>query len=182
MRYRTIVADPPWPRPTGGPQGGTKVWNPGVPSQLPYATMTLEDIADLPVSDMSESDAHLYLWTVNAFVEDTYGLARSWGFRPSQLLTWCKPPRGLGLGGAFTNTTEFVLFCRRGRLAPLMRSDTSWWQFRRGHHSRKPDGFLDVVEQVSPGPYLELFARRQRLGWDTWGNEALCHVNLEAKA
>ena len=47
-------------------------------------------------------------------------------------------------------------------------------------HSRKPDAFMDLVEQVSPGPYLELFARRQRLGWDTYGNEALPHVQLAA--
>ena len=46
--------------------------------------------------------------------------------------------------------------------------------------SAKPEAFIDLVEQVSPGPYLELFARRQRLGWDTWGNEALEHVELSA--
>jgi hypothetical protein len=57
-------------------------------------------------------------------------------------------------------------------------SSTRWFQWPRGAHSAKPEAFLDMVEQVSPGPYLEMFARRNRLGWDTWGNEALGHVSL----
>jgi N6-adenosine-specific RNA methylase IME4 len=142
--------------------------------------MSLAEIAGLPISDLSASDAHLYVWTVNAFLDQTYGLVQGWGFRTSQVLVWAKPPRGLGMGGAFTNTTEFVLFARRGSLPPLRRVDTSWWNWSRGAHSAKPDAFLDLVEQVSPGPYLEMFARRQRLGWDTWGNEALEHVSLAA--
>lgn len=180
MKYRTIVADPPWPMPTGGPQAGTRVWNPGVPSALPYPTMTLAEIAALPVVDLAERDAHLYVWTTNAFLEQTYALVRGWGFRPSQVLAWVKSPRGLGMGGAFTSTTEFVMFARRGSLAPLQRTDTTWWHWRRGPHSAKPDAFLDVVEHVSPPPRIELFARRQRLGWDTWGNEALNHVEIVA--
>jgi N6-adenosine-specific RNA methylase IME4 len=140
--------------------------------------MPTADIAALPVDALAEKTAHLYIWTTNAFLEGTYGLVRGWDFRPSQLLVWAKSPRGLGMGGAFTNTTEFVLFGWRGRLAPLQRCDTSWWSWRRGEHSRKPDAFLDIVERVSPAPRLEMFARRQRLGWDTWGNEALEHVTL----
>ena len=61
------------------------------------------------------------------------------------------------------------------------REPSSWHQWPRGRHSTKPEAFIDMVERVSPGPYLELFARRQRLGWDTWGNEALCHVSLETQ-
>jgi hypothetical protein len=96
-------------------------------------------------------------------------------FRPAQLLTWCKPPMGVGFGGAFTTTTEFALFCRRGTLPHKERIDSSWWSWSRvymgGHiaHSAKPDAFGDLVEQVSPGPYVELFCRRPRLGWDSWG-------------
>ena len=180
MKYATIVADPPWPMPSGGPRGGTRVWNPGRPSALPYATMMIEEIAALPVGELAQDDAHLYVWTVNAFLERTYGLTRAWGFRPSQVLTWAKSPRGLGMGGAFTNTTEFILFARRGSLPPIERVDSSWWQWRRGPHSAKPEAFLDLVERVSPAPRLEMFARRNRLGWDTWGNEALIHTEVDA--
>ena len=182
MKYRTIVADPPW--------NVKRLESPGAKAfgtadrtlrsvALPYQTMSLAEIAELPVSNIAEADAHLYLWTINAYVEATYGIARAWGFKPSALLTWCKAPMGLGPGGAYSQTTEFVLFCRRGSLKPLQRMDSTWWQWRRGRHSAKPEAFIDMVEQVSPGPYVELFARRQRLGWHTWGNECAQTATLE---
>jgi N6-adenosine-specific RNA methylase IME4 len=140
--------------------------------------MTLDAIKTLDVESLAEPDAHLYLWVPNAYLEHAPDVARAWGFRPSQTLVWCKTPRGIGLGGAFTNTAEFVLFARRGTLPALSRIDTSWFHWTRPHnaHSAKPEAFLDLVEAVSPGPYVELFARRNRLGWDTWGDEALGHV------
>jgi len=140
--------------------------------------MSLEEVAALPISGLADDAAHLYVWTTNAFLRQTYDIAEGWGFRPAQLLTWCKAPMGLGLGGAFVPTTEFVLFCRRGVLRELAREDSTWWLWPRGSHSAKPEAFLDMVERVSPPPRLEMFARRNRLGWDTWGNEALEHVSL----
>ena len=189
VKYRTIVADPPWPVKDFGARslstaGFWREDHTGFKSKVPYSIMTIEEIAGLPVSDLAEDGAHLYLWAVNQFIEDAYTVARAWQFRPVSLLTWCKSPRGLGPGGAFANTTEFILFCRRGDLATTSRLDTTWFQWKRPYidgkpaHSLKPDGLQDAVEQVSPGPYLELFARRQRLGWDTWGNEALEHVTM----
>jgi N6-adenosine-specific RNA methylase IME4 len=166
--------------PTGGP-ANDRSWDAGNrPSRLPYETMAVDEITELwrRCDHFLIHASHLYLWTVNAHLEASYAVARRWGFRPSQLLVWAKPPRGLGLGGVFTNTTEFCIFARRGSSPPLQRQDTSWWAWPRGPHSAKPEAFYDLVEQVSPGPYLELFARRQRLGWDTWGNEALEHVSL----
>ena len=181
VKYRTIVADPPWPMPDSGPW--TRVngnWGPyqGQTSDIPYSTMSMDDIAALPVGDRAERDAHLYVWTTNRFLEDTYDIVRGWGFRPAQLLVWCKAPMGIGMGGTFTSTTEFIIFGRRGTLKASRRLDSSWWLWKRGPHSAKPEAFLDLVEQVSPGPYLEMFARRNRLGWDTWGNECLQHVEV----
>lgn len=172
-RYRTIVADPPWDV-MRGPEWSSN----GKSRPLTYPTMSVEEIAALPVRDFADKRAHLYIWTINAYVEDTYEIARHWGFRPSTLLTWCKAPNGIGLGGTYSLTTEHVLFCRRGVLPAAKRIDSTWWEWKRGAHSAKPDRFLDQVEEVSPGPYLEMFARRNRLGWDTWGNEALEHVEM----
>lgn len=190
-RFRTIVADPPWRQPSGGPRTG---WmSGGVPGTLPYPTMEIDEIAALPVGEMAAGDAHLYVWTTNAMLEATYRVVRAWGFRPSQMLVWAKQPRGLGPGGAFANTTEFIAFARRGSLRPLRRHDSTWFDWRRPRtgglsadttrrtHSRKPEAFLDLVEQVSPGPYLELFARRARLGWERWGNEVSCTVTLPVR-
>lgn len=167
-KYRTIVADPPWDV-AAGPRSLHDAGERTRP--LGYPTMTVAEIAELvfPVA----ADAHLYLWTINRYVEDAYGVARAWGFQPSTLLVWCKSPKGRGLGGTFSTSTEYVLFARRGSLAAKARIDRNWWTWKRGEHSAKPEAFLDIVEQVSPGPYLELFARRARFGWDYWGDESL---------
>ena len=181
MIYRTIVADPPWKVNTG-PSWGTP--NTGVKNSrshgLTYEVMTVGAIERLPVDTLADDNAHLYLWTINRYVEAAFDVVRAWGFNPSTLLTWCKPRKGKGLGGAYALTTEFCLFARRGTLAYRERWPESSFHWPRHQHSRKPDGFLDIVESVSPGPYLEMFARRNRLGWDTWGNEALEHVDLSA--
>lgn len=109
MRYRTIVADPPWD--VGRPIG----WGQNVRGgKLPYPTMDIEDIAAMPVVDLAARQAHLYLWTINSYIEDAYDIARAWGFRPARLLTWVKKPMGLGPGGTFASCTEFVLFAHRG--------------------------------------------------------------------
>lgn len=180
QRYRTIVVDPPWPldkrrlNAPGGPHNGNGSWGGGTPSKLPYDSMPIREIAALPIPDLAELGAHLYIWTVNAFVEQTYGIVWEWGFHPSTLLTWCKRPNGLGLGGAHSLTTEHILFARRGTCRASSRSDTTWHVWPRGKHSAKPDAFYDLVERVSPGPYAELFARRARFGWDyPIGDQAL---------
>ena len=179
-KYRTIVADPPWDveRSFGGAN-----WANGERDRpdLPYQTMSLEDIADLPVHDWTAKDAHLYLWTTRQYLHDAPFVAHAWGFRPVATLIWCKPPGGF-VGGTFYPNVEYVLFCRRGTLKASERMPSSWFTWPRSDHSAKPDAFLDMVERVSPAPRLEMFARRQRLGWDTWGNEALEHVEVARDA
>jgi N6-adenosine-specific RNA methylase IME4 len=177
--FRCIVVDPPWDIQRGpmGKKNANGEWA-GKSQSLGYPTMSVEEIAamKLPAAD----DAHLYIWTVNKYVEATYGIARAWGFEPSTLLTWAKNPKKWNIGGAYANTTEFCLFARRGKLTAQERVMTTWWNWPRGKHSAKPEAFLDIVERVSPGPRLEIFARRNRLGWSTWGNECLNHVDLHS--
>jgi N6-adenosine-specific RNA methylase IME4 len=201
MRYRTIVADPPWDHSDGtgvhitvGLSGRARDGG-SVVTPLPYAVMSVAQIAALPVSDLAERDAHLYLWATNRYLRHVWEIVEGWSFEPVCLLTWCKSPSGWSPGGTFGSTTEFCLFARRGALPASGSQPTRWWLWPRrrgaptseggkriGGHSAKPEAFLDVVESVSPGPYLELFARRQRLGWDTWGDEALKHVQLGESA
>lgn len=192
-RYRTIVADPPWAYPEGWPvsssptaqnakaakRAGT-TFDPNRRTPMKYSTMTLEQITVLPVRELAERDAHLYLWTTNRYLRDAFSVVDAWGFRFSQLIVWAKKPMGIGPGGAFSQTTEYVLHARRGSLAQLRRVDSTWFQWPRAGkaHSRKPDAFLDMVEQISPGPYVELFARRARFGWDYWGDQSLGTASL----
>lgn len=142
--------------------------------------MSIDRIKQLPVADLAEENAHLYLWTINKYISQAYEIARFWGFQPSTMLVWCKNPHGIGLGGTYVLITEYVLFCRRGTLAAKKRIDRNWWNWKRGAHSEKPSEFQDIVESVSPGPYLEMFARKQRPGWSVWGNEVESDIAMVA--
>lgn len=194
-KYHTIVADPAWDHSDGTGLLTTRGFTTRVPldghhpTSPPYAAMSLEEIAALPVSSLADRDAHLYLWTTNRYLRSVWDVAEAWGFRGVCVLAWCKKPIPAPMGGAFRSNLEFCLFARRGDLPTIGTIPSRWfpWPRRRGApvalgqrrqtmHSAKPEAFLDMVETVSPGPYLELFARRQRLGWDTWGDEALNHV------
>lgn len=179
MRYRTIVADPPWDHSDG--TGASYSTAGRRDCSLPYGVMGADQIALLPVRELAAPGAHLYLWTTNRFLRDAFDILTAWGFRHSATLVWCKQ-HGLGSGGVFYSNIEFILHARGigASLPTPERIRSRWFTWPRSVHSAKPEAFLDLVEQVSPGPYLELFARRQRLGWDTWGNEALNHVELGA--
>lgn len=178
MRYATVVADPPWPMPDY--PGWIAPWESyGIPHDdgadrpLPYETMTVGEIANLRVRDVALPDSHLYLWTTSRFLEEAFSVIRAWGYRYSRSLVWAKTPRGRGLGGPpFGITTEYVLYATRGNLSPTGHISTSWFRWDRGRHSAKPDAFYRLVRTLSPGPYLELFARDKRPGYDAWGYEA----------
>ncbi len=189
------MADPPWDHSDGtGFNYGIDAYggkhSPVSPhaTRPPYQHMTLAEIAALPIPELADRHAHLYLWTTQRYLRDSFDLIDGWGFTVSATLTWCKAPMGF-MGGAFRSSTEFVHFARRGTLAHLEQWPTRWFTWPRvgwtqsdpaAKHSRKPDAFLDVVEAVSPGPRLEMFARRNRLDWDTWGNESFEHVEVGA--
>lgn len=173
--YRTIVADPPWDIGFNARSGAGRDGERG----LPYPTMTLERIAAMPVADLAERSAHLYLWTVTSVFRHTFEIVEAWGFKPKQILVWCKP--GLGSGMRFRQNVEYVIFGTRGTGLPITRRDVgTWHEWPRGPHSAKPEAFYDLVETISPAPRLELFARRRRLGWDAWGNEVDSDVEMAA--
>ncbi len=177
--FSCIVADPPWQLEMGKSRtmnGAVKAgkWNDPIQdnatiAELEYPTLFILEISALKVP--ATADAHCYIWTINRYIEQTYTVARAWGFEPSTMLYWIKQPMGLGLGGAFVPCVEPILFCRRGSLPTKRRVDRNWWGWPRGRHSQKPEEFQSIVETVSPGPYLELFARRERPGWTCWGNQ-----------
>jgi N6-adenosine-specific RNA methylase IME4 len=171
-QFRCIVADPPWKMDTGpGFSSGSASGDTGHDA-LTYDQMTVEAIKALDVESLAADDAHLYLWTTNRYVEAAYDVARAWGFKPSVLLVWAKKPQGVGLGDTYRLTTEFVLFARRGNLEHRQIIPRSWFDWPRGKHSVKPAAFFEMVESVTPGPALEMFARAKRKDWTVWGAEA----------
>lgn len=173
--YRTIVADPPWKYGKWGkasiaPRGSS--YDPQ-DSVMPYQTMTVDEIAALPVGEIAAESCDLYLWTTQKYLPASFDVIKAWGFRYCQTLTWCKKPKGTGQGGLYCPTTEFCLLARKGKMPKgKKRIDTTWWEVKRPmRHSQKPEHFQDIIELQSDGPRVELFARRNRPGWDVWGNE-----------
>jgi N6-adenosine-specific RNA methylase IME4 len=190
-RYRTIVADPPWPYADAAATGSALPKTVkrdgsiavGVSMADHYAGMTIHSLCS--IRPKADDSAHLYLWTTNAFMVEAHCIAEAWGFAPKTILTWVKTHHddrsrvSMKTGYYFRGATEHCLFCVRGsqRLQSSEGLPTAYlWP--RLPHSVKPDAFYDLVEKASPGPYLELFARRARFGWDYWGDESLGTVEL----
>ncbi len=168
MKYRTIVVDPPW-------QYRQKLAKNGAESH--YNVMTHDDLLALPVGTWADDNAHLNLWTTNAFMVQAHELAAAWGFDQKTILTWVKSP--IGLGFYYRNNTEHCLFAVKGSLRCARVDVPTAFSAPRGRHSAKPEAFFDMVQSMSPGPYLDVFSRQQRLGWDTWGNECFVAEGLE---
>lgn len=178
--FATIVADPPWKyrdKIHAARVRGVKEIGYGADkirgrrgAEGYYPVMSTDEIAALPVVECAAPNAHLYLWTTNAFLDEAFRLARGWHFEPRTVLTWVKP--GIGMGHYYRNNTEHVVFAVRGSLPTLRRNQpTAFAAPKSKIHSRKPEKFFEIVESMSPGPYLEMFARIRRPGWEAWGNE-----------
>jgi N6-adenosine-specific RNA methylase IME4 len=179
-RYRTIVADPPWQY-EGFIPGHTPSSGVQHPSALPYSMLSVPEICALPVKDLAASDARLFLWTTNRYLRAAFDVTEAWGFRYRQTVVWHKTGRVPAIGGSIApNHAEFLLVAVKGQPGTNERWRSNVLSLARLAHSQKPEAFLDLIERVSPGPYVELFARRDRLGWETWGNEALGTAELAA--
>ncbi len=189
--YRTILADPPWPYKGTGPRS-TKEHRPNshdrdtgcVSSRLRYGAMSLDEIIRLTTRlDPHVADnAHLYLWATNSFVEHAHAVARAWGFSPKTIITWVKiKPDGtpsMKTGYYYRGATEHLLFAVRGSLRCHGTAHPTAILSRRLPHSVKPEESYSMIVCHSFGPFLELFARKNRPGWDAWGNEVENDVEL----
>lgn len=172
-KYGTILVDPPWQfsNRTGKMAPEHKRLN-------RYTTLTFPEIKDIPVALAANEKCHLYLWVPNALLKEGLQVMEAWGFDYKTNIVWHKVrkdggPDGRGVGFYFRNTTELILFGIRGKLRTLQagRRQVNIMRTQKREHSRKPDELYDIIEACSPAPYLELFARGKRKGWDCWGNE-----------
>jgi N6-adenosine-specific RNA methylase IME4 len=174
-RFGTILADPPWQF-----QNRTGKVAPEHRRLSRYGTLTLDEIKALPVSQITAPVSHLYLWVPNAMLPEGLAVLAAWGFTYKSNIVWHKirkdgGPDGRGVGFYFRNVTELILFGVKGKNARTLapgRSQVNYLATRKREHSRKPDEQYEIVEACSPGPFLELFARGRRKGWDVWGNQA----------
>jgi len=152
-RFHVIVADPPWRYESGG--------------DLPYPTMDAQEIKALPVSEVAAADAVLWLWTTNAHLRLAFEVVEAWGFEYKTMLTWVKDR--MGTGEWLRGQTEHCLLAARGRPVFRRGESTTVLPAPRREHSRKPEEFYRLVEELCPGMRLEMFAREQRVGWQAHG-------------
>ncbi|HWF65178.1 MAG TPA: MT-A70 family methyltransferase [Rhizomicrobium sp.] len=174
-RFSTILADPPWQF-----QNKTGKVAPEHRRLSRYQTLSLAEIMTLPVADVAEATAHLYLWVPNALLPEGLAVLQAWGFKYKSNIIWHKVRKdggsdGRGVGFYFRNVSEMILFGVRGKNARTLapgRRQVNYIASRKREHSRKPDELYPIIEACSPGPYLELFARGIQPGWHGWGNQA----------
>lgn len=177
-KYNTIYADPPWQF-----QNRTGKVAPEHKRLTRYETMALADIKALPVSEIADDKAHLYLWVPNALLPEGLAVMDVWGFEYKGNVVWEKirkdgMPDGRGVGFYFRNVTELLLFGIKKKSAPNRtlapaRSQVNLIRSQKREHSRKPDEIIPIIEACSLPNRIELFARGKRKGWDMWGNQAV---------
>jgi N6-adenosine-specific RNA methylase IME4 len=175
QKFGTILCDPPWQF-----QNRTGKVAPEHKRLARYGTLNLRDIMAMPVSGIAAKTAHLYLWCPNALLAEGLEVMKAWGFQYKSNLVWHKIRKdggsdGRGVGFYFRNVTELILFGVRGPNARTLkpgRTQVNYLSSRKREHSRKPDEQYDIITSCSRGPFIELFARGERAGWVTWGNQA----------
>lgn len=160
-KFGCVLADPPWQYENQGTRAAT---------DNHYDTMTVPEIAALPVADLAADKALLWLWTTNGFLRESFSVIDAWGFEFKSSYVWVKPQ--IGIGNYIRNAHEWLLICARGGQTSLATDVCSWGKFDRTQHSSKPEPIRkEVIEPSSPGPRLELFGRRCINGWTVWGNQ-----------
>ncbi len=153
--FQVIVADPPWRYDSG--------------NSLPYPTMDIEEIKAIPVAEIADENAILWLWTTNAHLRVAFDVVEAWGFEYKTLLTWVKDR--MGTGEWLRGKTEHCMLAVRGKPVFLHGNHTTVLEAVRREHSRKPEEFYTLVEATCPGCRVELFARQQRHRWASFGNQ-----------
>ncbi len=170
-KFSTIYADPPW-------RYDNKATRSNVDSAATYSgTMTVDEICAEPVAELANDEAHLHLWTTNAFLFDARRVMEAWGFEYKSCFVWVKPQ--MGIGNYWRVSHEFMLLGVRGGLRFANRGQKSWLEHDRARHSQKPHIVRNIIEKVSPGPCLEMYGRHIVDGWTVYGNQIIGHAQRE---
>ena len=166
-KYRSVAADPGW-------QFGDSLPGPSRGAAKNYRTMSLAEICAFKLPDL-EDDCRLFLWRVASMQEEALAVMRAWGFTLKAEMVWVKETvhgrPHFGMGRTVRNAHEVCLIGVRGKPEVLSHSVRSVFSAPVERHSEKPDRFFKLVGELSPRPYVELFARRRRVGWDAFGDE-----------
>lgn len=178
-KYSTIYMDPPW---SFNDKGSRMA--PDCENHFDYHTLSVNQILDLPVASLAGEKAHLYLWVPAAFLAEGILACQRWGFEYKLPLVWVKVSRAgkprIFAGHYFRHSHELCLFATKNKLGTNTNNTSTVVMAQNLGHSRKPHEFYDLIERNSPGPYIELFARNLRDGWNSWGDEINAMVPIES--
>ena len=168
-KFTVIYADPPWAY--NDKQGGSISEKYGS-AEKHYPSMTLSELEALQISEIAADNCVLWLWATSPLLEDALQLSKAWGFKYKAQFIWDKIKHNMGHYNSVRH--ELLLICTRGSCVPqISKLFDSVQSIERAEHSRKPDEFRHIIDTIYPeGNRVELFARRQAKGWQTWGNES----------
>lgn len=165
-KYYVVYADPPWSysnKKTGGSMTSG--------SAQKYPTMTLQEIKDLPIADITDKDGLLFLWATVPMLPEAMDTLNAWGYKYKTAHFWIKLGR-LGMGFWFRVNVEILLVGVRGQVKPFRLTERNHFSAKPEKHSEKPEYYRQLIEKtVGDVPKIELFARQKTPGWDVWGNE-----------
>ena len=176
--YKTIVVDPPWEYQNNIFQVTSRKFR---LTENQYQFLTLEEIRQLPIESLAAQDARLYLWTTQKYLPYSFTLLEDWGFCYRWTFVWHKQNGGLQLKGIPNSDAEFILQGNRGNPRFLDNRDfATVLTAPKSRHSEKPAYFYELLARVTPGPRIDLFARRRHPGFDAWGDQVddWCQGNL----
>lgn len=172
--FQCVLADPPWSYSATNPpiRSDQVEGRKGVYQSIGYyyGTMTTDQIKALPVADVVAKDAVLFLWATVPLMPDAFAVMEAWGFEYKTMLTWYKT-NCKGMGYWFRGYTEHLLLGVRGDVKAFRSLQRNVVECKVGKHSSKPEQFYELIEGVTTGPRLEMFARRARPGWTAFGNQ-----------
>lgn len=166
MKYGAILIDPPWSFKTYSGKHTT----PHRCAVDHYNTMSMADLKNMDIAAYAAKDCALFMWIVGSHVDAGIDLAKSWGFQyKTDIFVWNKGKIGMGYWSR--KQTETCYLFTKGKPKRLCKGVRQLITAPRREHSRKPDEIYERIEALVFGPYLEIFARQRRHGWDAWGNE-----------
>ncbi|MDD4279726.1 MAG: MT-A70 family methyltransferase [Candidatus Sumerlaeales bacterium] len=164
-KYRVIYADPPWS------YGDKLTINYGA-AENHYPLMTISELCDMPVKDIADDNAILFMWVTSPLLEESFAVINAWGFKYKASFVWDKVKHNMGHYNSVRH--EFLLIATKGSCQPEnQKLFDSVVSEERTEHSAKPDAFRNIIETLYPSASkVELFARQQHEGWSVWGNQS----------
>lgn len=166
-KYKLIYVDPPWEYRNKNTGGSNIISG----ASAKYPTMSLEEIKNIPISNIAMDDSCIFIWATTPLLPEAIEVLKSWGYTYKTSIYWNKI--SLGMGFWFRGQVEICLFGIRGNIKTFRCQHANFIESKTNKHSQKPYEMYTILESLNLNPKIELFARDKREGWDVFGNETI---------